>query len=1099
MPESGYLDPEIFWLEYSSFTKIKLDPGVVTAGREAASKELFEFLSRTPPGIRGVRSANKNESIAFIVGSAMQSEINSSNLFFSKTLIIERLDLYRHIWRTAEGKLNLIAHFDELDKVHAAVDQGHHVLVPLGSDDEWGEQCINLPIIDADGQIDGLVKSGIDRDRAAQISFESGRDVTIIKKRLGFPPTKMAWLENKDLREMVPALMLGRWDKAKTGDRELIEKLCGTKYEDYSLLMDNWSGISDAPVLKIGSVWRVKSPIEIWIQLASKLSTKDFDSLKEVFLALFTNVKPQEASLWNSHQGIYSEAVKMGVVQNLTLISYYGDSLQIKSLNTKHQVWVDGLIKDFLTAPNVSIWSSSTDILARIAEASPLAFLDALEYLLDNDLQYIISLFNEHDSFFSTQSSHTGLLWALEGLAWFPEYLSRSATALAKLAEVDPGGKLINRPINSLIEIFKPRHYQTAAPLGTAKKVLTLLAKKSPDTAWQLLLSMIKEGYDTAFTTYRFKWRSLGLMANEVTYSEFFDMQSFALGLMLAIFRGTHKQITDLLGESGTKNLEKRVKILQAIQSGITTLGNEEKIEIRNTLRKTLHRHRAFPAAKWALSEAELKPFDDLYNVLVPEDVIGKNEWLFSEFSPDLPLPAPYEKKDGADDFSEGHRKNESLIEALRTEALINISEAVGMDQMLAWALKMPTGLAIGFLLADIVSDDKEELKILRLIAEHSPVVTGYIAKKNTPESFEWMLSKYEVLAEEGFTADLLSWLFFWVKPSVNTWDRIKALSDEVYNSYWEQTNISLSGTDKETLQAGILNFLEHGRAAIVLQECYSNINRLDLEIIYKVLAGYIKLAAKARANMESYYVQHLMEHLQNNVTVELLSRLTELEWAFLPIIDDYGKKSFPVFLEREMANNPTFFIKVLNTAFLPKTRKLEQEENDDPNTAKLSLNAYRLISKWKTIPGLDSKNNIDADILNSWVDTSRTLAVEADRLDIADAMIGQVFAQYPNEPIEGKGIYPAREICDVIERINSPSINNNFSAALSNKRGFSSRALFEGGNIERAHAQFFANLAEETLIEYPVISKIYSGLSAGYLENAKREDAEAQNMRLDF
>jgi hypothetical protein len=44
------------------------------------------------------------------------------------------------------------------------------------------------------------------------------------------------------------------------------------------------------------------------------------------------------------------------------------------------------------------------------------------------------------------ECKHAGLLWALEGLAWTPAYLSRVCAVLVGLDERDPGGRWANRP-----------------------------------------------------------------------------------------------------------------------------------------------------------------------------------------------------------------------------------------------------------------------------------------------------------------------------------------------------------------------------------------------------------------------------------------------------------------------------------------------------------------------------------------------------------------------------------------------------------------------------------------------------------------------------
>ena len=94
---------------------------------------------------------------------------------------------------------------------------------------------------------------------------------------------------------------------------------------------------------------------------------------------------------------------------------------------------------------------------------------------------------------------------------------------------------------------------------------------------------------------------------------------------------------------------------------------------------------------------------------------------------------------------------------------------------------------------------------------------------------------------------------------------------------------------------------------------------------------------------------------------------------------------------------------------------------------------------------------------------------------------------------------WPPDEICAIIQEINTDSIKRNFSSAVFNKRSFSSRGPFEGGNIERGHAEYFKKLAGNKKKRFPVIAKIFDQLALGYLADAKRMDESAERDKLDY
>ena len=92
----------------------------------------------------------------------------------------------------------------------------------------------------------------------------------------------------------------------------------------------------------------------------------------------------------------------------------------------------------------------------------------------------------------------TGLLWALETLAWDPQHLTRVAVIIADIASIDPGGNWANRPANSLSDIFLPWHVQTTASLEMRKVAIQNVLNEHPDVGWKLLLSLLPNNLFTS-------------------------------------------------------------------------------------------------------------------------------------------------------------------------------------------------------------------------------------------------------------------------------------------------------------------------------------------------------------------------------------------------------------------------------------------------------------------------------------------------------------------------------------------------------------------------------------------------------------------------
>src|SRR5690606_7691027 len=83
-------------------------------------------------------------------------------------------------------------------------------------------------------------------------------------------------------------------------------------------------------------------------------------------------------------------------------------------------------------------WATLDSYLPLIAEASPSTFLDAFEATLEVQPSPIIELFAQESTGITGRTYLTGLLWALETLAWDARLLPRVTIILGALAKIDP-------------------------------------------------------------------------------------------------------------------------------------------------------------------------------------------------------------------------------------------------------------------------------------------------------------------------------------------------------------------------------------------------------------------------------------------------------------------------------------------------------------------------------------------------------------------------------------------------------------------------------------------------------------------------------------
>lgn len=147
----------------------------------------------------------------------------------------------------------------------------------------------------------------------------------------------------------------------------------------------------------------------------------------------------------------YSGLLRVGIAETLALLGSYPEALTCCSMG-KPEATAKLVVRDLLTEADWERWASLNDLLPALAEAAPDEFLNAVENALkDLSESPFHHVFAQEGKGPFGRNYMTGLLWALEGLAWSPDYLPRASLILADLAAIDPGGNWGNRPKNSLV------------------------------------------------------------------------------------------------------------------------------------------------------------------------------------------------------------------------------------------------------------------------------------------------------------------------------------------------------------------------------------------------------------------------------------------------------------------------------------------------------------------------------------------------------------------------------------------------------------------------------------------------------------------------
>ena len=1092
----GIITADECWEEWSCSGQLELTPDCVLAGREVAKDALIRRLGEDP-SIIGVRASTKGEAIAFILATMKASDSEESGRFFSTTLIIDQEDRFRSISLSMQHALTLIVRFDNAGLFSGAVRRGHHVLVPLGADDVFSPDPITLPAVDRDTLIEALVESGLSRTKASKYMKESGHDISILKNLLGFPSYGAAWINTQPIRELIPALLLGRWDESYPGDRELLEKLSGMSYDEYKGLLGRWLHLPESPLKKIGETWRLTSPLDLWRSISAHLTDQDFQLLKECFILAYHSGNPVLESQvdlldYISKKRTYSDWVREGLAQSLILTA----TPQVEVCLRDPQSWVDRIVGGLLSNASGAMWVSINRELPLIAEASPQVFLESVSLSLSDESPEIMDMFKEELGPLAPIVSHTGLLWALEELAWMPSYFRNACSLLYKLAVLDPGGSVSNRPLNSLTEIFKAWHYQTLAPYTERVEVLKEMLPRNVDVSWKLLKSLLPSfSSGTAWLTHRMRWRMFWEKTDlNYTYRESFDMYSEVVDMLISLCDGDETRFSDLIEAAPDCTPRDRERILKWAQEAVCSI-EHKKGHAWYTLRRVLNKHKQYPDTDWALSKDELSPFEQLYSQLYPKDVLVRNVWLLNEdHRTQMIDPA------SATPFKEaGYEEIEKQVATSRGRAVAELVEELGLERVLELRLEVKYPWELGEALAKVIKDEQDLQSVWQCLEDDAPHIDfahGFISQKLRCEKFSWMKALAQELLENGYSDKAVANALFPVRLGQELWNYIDSLGEGVQREYWLRMRPYFNGLTDEEIIVCINKLLHYRRFSSAVEVARCHLIPIPSDMLIDVLRRWATEESQEPQSPVGYEIEGIFEELNKRTDIDE-GTYCELETLYLSLLTRVGTQVGVPHLEAELASNPESFVQLLKWLCQPKNKDRQRKEHEGLSAEQrqnAAERSYLMLEAWKKIPGMQEDGMIDEAELREWIDVARALARECDRLEVADRCIGQLLAKYS----EDSPYWPARTIFQVIEDINTEELKEGYSVGMLKKGGVTIRGAFDGGDIERERAEYFGVLASEHMCDYPNVAEVFQRLQDEYGLRANSHDEVAERDRLD-
>jgi hypothetical protein len=1078
-PQSGASSTEEFWELYSTRFRPELCEDVLLCDREAQSNSLLQKLGQGPGDII-IAADSPDEVTAFAVAATRKAPADIRLFLEARTLVVETEEAARQLG-SHKGRIYLPR--GQARQASGLLARYGPTVIGLGRDEpRRNYEVLVRPSTQALGKAISFMD--VTEDRAYQLARVCGRSVTILARILGSPGHTPEWTRYG--RSLIPALLAGGWDAECDADKSVLTQLAAARpYPEIEADLLPLIRLQDPPIDREGAVWKMRAPVDAFTYLGHLIGEEDLSRLRSAALEVFSRIEPppdpdEPFRLERRPPDAHTSWLRDGLATTLLQIAVLQEQAQLNIQGRTGQQFVEEIISSLPgLASDYRLLASLRYQLPLLAEAAPDPLLAALERLLEGDGSAIKPIFYEVDQILAPSSPHTGLLWALETLAWEPTLLARVTLVLARLAHLDPGGRLSNRPINSLREIFLPFDPNTNASLVQRLAALDQIVQRVPDVGWSLILLLLPTTHVSWMQTSKPKFREADSSNRQiVTYALIWEQQREIITRALDLAEDKADRWVEIV--KAITNFEPALltRALESLRAVLDRASREDRQLVWSALREQVNRNRAFPGAKWALPEAELKQLESLVEKFKPTDEIDHTSWLFDDWHPDIP---------GNEQFEDGPIKD------ARQQAMRNILAQYGPDGVLQLAAKVSLPQFVATTFGEVAADDLgifQDLTVKALtrggqLNRFSTAISG-VAREKFGE--QWAEAMLRLSRQHRWEPETTALLFFSWPDEAVTWSQIAKFGAEVETTYW-QKKPSWIIQNLADCEEAVARYLRVGRAVAALDAIHFKLKEVKTETIFQVLD-----AAVAEVNADphrvhssfTYHVEQAFQILYARTEVPRIE-VAKREYAYLPALEH---KENALVLHRLLAEDPQFYVSVLCDVFRARSGDVVTPTKEVEARARAG---YRLLNSLKLVPG-EHDGIVDAELLRTWVRQVRQLASEADRADIGDQYVGHVLAHAPFDA--GDKGWPDRAIRDVIEESSSTQIENGVATERFNMRGVHSKALYEGGKQERGLAEQYHGWARAAGA-WPRTAAMLERIAQSWEADAQREDTRAEQDRL--
>lgn len=1089
----GYRTLDQCWTEWSLASEPPLAPELLSPSVTSHASSFKNWLAASPDRPFIVAADSRNEGLAFLACLFSNFEVASVRSA-DTVLTIDRPEAAKKLETASSGSVVLVAHTTEVEKEFGPLYRRFHCIVVRPRNAVDSDPEIALDVLRHEDFERALAAMKIQGDAVDRLARESARSPTILRRRLSkIDAIKVPhWARDAaHAARLVPAALIGAWHAGSKADCEVIALLEGGDYQKVERDVAHLLQFDDTPVWSVGQFRGVTSKIDSLFAIARYVSVEDLENflvaaeyvLSEVDPALeLPEDKRPFAGLYGKVRE-HSAALRNGICETLVLLAVHGNNLFRNSLGIDLETRVVLLVRKLLTPLTLEKLLSHDRDLPNYAEAAPEEFLR----IIKNDLEskrVVFELLTPADTgIFGGGCPRTGLLWALEGLAWRAQNMPRVTDILAQLSTKKIDDNWTNKPENSLQSIFRSWMPQTAATVEQRIKTLETIAKKYPDIGWAICVEQFDSGSRTGSPNYRPRWRSDASGAGQpVTLRE--DAQFIRRCVEIALAWPTHSERTlgDLVERLQSLSEEHQTAVWAMIDAWAVACSDEDKkAQLRDRIRRYAFTRRSRTrgitkenAARARQSSAKLSPADPVI----------RHEWLFR-------AQWVEESAEETEHHDFDYRLREQRVYEKRISALREIWQRRKFEGIAELLHRSGAAHIIGSIMADLIKGSRPKLDFVKsciagATGEHAQkyenCLKGFLLK--APDAKGALHAAIETtLGRDGLTT-----LYLCMPFGSATWQDVekKGLRQE----YWSQVSTHWNNHDPDEANELIDRLIEVKRPLAAFHAVNFDWTKVETSRLTKLLHFVATTATETPPSykLRDYEVSEAFKALDKRAGISTEEK-SQLEFRYLEALD-HGEHGIPN-LEKQIATSPAMFVQAVIFTFKRNDGGTDPAEfviQDPERRTAVAGATYRLLNRVRRVPGTDENGVINLIELKAWLTDVRAQLKKFGRAEIGDQCIGQVFSR---TPVRDGSAWPDRTICEAMEWMSSDEVGRGFHIGTRNSRGAHWRG--QDGSQEREMAARYRKWSHELAFDLPHVASVLESIAASYDREAQWEDTDAR------